>query len=129
MKSLREFIEYSMPLTGADDREFVLVDDRDKIQIEFSYKDENICTTISYKDIDYESGAEQWTSEIKSSTYKDIKYVVSGDYTETGRYGISTINCQVWVKRGDDVIDKITPKVAIQSFQKPILGNTYNQIL
>jgi len=130
MKSLVEFVElHNQLLTGNDKNNFILSDKRDKILVVFTYKDENIDQYIMYKDIDHAPEAEQWTSEIKSTMYKDIKYILSGDYTETGRYGISTINAQVWVKKNDDIIEKIIPKVSVTSYTSPVYGNTTYEIL
>ena len=130
MKSLLEYIaHYNQVINGNDKDNFILADKRDKILVQFEYKGEQVDRYITYDDINYTSEAEQWTSEIKSTEYKDITYSISGDYTETGRFGISTINCQVWVKRGNDVIDKIIPKVGITSYTSPVYGNTRDEII
>lgn len=127
MKSLVEYM--NSVITGNDSDNFVLSSPDDKIEVAFKYKDEEIMRSISYKDIEYKPGSEQWSYSFKSPTYKDINYVLSGDYTGTGRFGISTINAILWVKRKDDVIDKITPKVGIVSNDMPLYGNTFDQIL
>lgn len=88
---------------------------KDKIWFEFDYYKDKFNEFIKPKDVTIDDDKQRWFIYIKSKYHMNIKYKLSGQYTETGYYGISTIDANVDVYINGNKDSSLTPKVYIES--------------